>query len=56
MSREKKKINGVYEDDVLLMGSSEEKLKEFKLRLMKLFEMTKFGPMYLLGKSTDLDC
>ena len=33
----------VYVDDLLLAGSDEENLRNFKLELMKLFEMTDLG-------------
>ena len=36
-------IVGVYIDDLQLTGSNEENLRNFKLELMKLFEMTDLG-------------
>ena len=44
-SNESSMIVGVYVDDLLLTGSDEESLREFKIELMKLFEKTDHGPL-----------
>ena len=42
-SNQDKVIFGVYLDDLIIMGASEAKVKEFKKNMMKIFERTDLG-------------
>ncbi|KAI3741687.1 hypothetical protein L1987_59361 [Smallanthus sonchifolius] len=47
-------IVGVYVDDLIMTGSNEKELQEFKGRMMKVFEMTDLGLLsYYLGIEVD---